>query len=189
MLTNRVQLCLLNKTEIELFEACEGSSIEWYDYGTGRWTQSLCDIRNGELTYRLKLKEGEWYKYGSTIVNLKSNNLFFPNGSLHVSTSNISDTLDFRPATQEEIDSVKPKERHVDVEIDWGDGDPCVKNNISKVNMRGWSIGDQISHLGYLSTYYRVQDGEEIWMKEAIEFTYDYTRVLEKATHARFVKL
>ena len=70
---------------------------------------------------------------------------------------------------------LKPEETFVDVEIEW-------KNNIS------WDFTDDVSDM-LLSTFYRVQDEEKVWMDGAVDFTHDYKKILNKATHARFVKV
>jgi len=118
MLTNKVPFGLLSENEKELFRNSICSCEYYTEAGTwNNWNSA--GALTQDVVLRLKLNEGEWYKYGSTVVQCLTKDvgqgLYFTDGTIHIRTFAIDYTLQFRPATQAEIDSVKPQFKRGDV--------------------------------------------------------------------------
>jgi hypothetical protein len=194
MLTNWLPLCAMSKEDRELFMSLDcficlqnTSQIdneEWCEI-----SRSIDERAKGNTVPRLKLKEGEWYKYGSTIVEYKNNGLYFSNGKIHISIDAVSDTLEFRPATKEEIDSVKPKEILINVELDWSQHGllhPCDK----------WLTWIEVPNIGidyggWILAGYLFKESAGVTKDKPVKFNKgkDRTSIRSYATHARFVKV
>ncbi|MCP4103826.1 MAG: hypothetical protein GY750_20775 [Lentisphaerae bacterium] len=197
MLTNRVPFGLLTKEEQELFKTVRKPMM--YN-GTGRWSEVRNPSYAQDRIYRLKLKEGEWYyiEYSELIVVLKCVDskggdfieycFAIPNRiGWEYKESRLDECDVFRPATQEEIDSVKPQETFVDCEINWrGEGECAIpKTKHSVVTITSFPIGS-IHEDWALSGYIYPN---EIVHECPFNFEEDGTKIHEKATHARFVKV
>ena len=174
-------------------------SAEWVD------AMGLFD----ECTYRLKLKEGEWYFKENEEADeyLIKINSFCSDGSFSFYISNTKpfdkdlngrtfksniadvDAKIFRPATKEEIEAVKPKETFVDVEVKWTSGMVEAKHPENKkiYNISAKPVGWTLSGWA-LSCYIHKYKGRQI-DNYPILWNSDGTEIVNKATHARFVKI
>ena len=106
MLTNKVPFGLLSDEEQELFRSELLSDLIAFDE---KWDPAVKFSRiYNSIAYRLKLKEGKWY-YSDDCTKNPQIRQYLGECSFG-SYSKI-----FRPATQEELDSVKPKFKRGDV--------------------------------------------------------------------------
>lgn len=188
MLTNKIPFGLLSDEEQGMFIDCE---CQRYNFELHCFVD--CSSRYGQNVYRLKLKEGEWYrrydnKANQEIIPYKKNDDILDwTGALHV-----------YPATQEEVDRAKPKETFVDVEIDWKSVSACfgpycmspwnsTEENISVSPVgqifRGWALSK------YLFDDQSKGKNAKFSDETPIIFNNDGTKIAIKATHARFVKI
>ncbi len=191
MLTNKVPFGLLSEEDQELFV---GANCVLYNFDLNDWVG--CSSRYENMVYRLKLKESEWYRYNDDVIQYKDEKFYNASGSIAYYLNEFMKSMDkhdfFCPATQEEIDSVKPKETFVDREITWKSTEANVIPPFNKDNR--YDLSD--FHIGVprggwvLSKYiYASKDLGDNTLDVPILFSNDGTEVEFKATHARFVRV
>jgi len=199
MLTNWLPLAAMTQEEKELFVGlsdwyCLQSEIEHKEPVWAVIGSKFCLHRqSSNIIPRLKLKEGEWYSY-KTIDDpkLKCAKLdgTLKIGMVKISCGEWSDVEDidkitlFRPATQEEIDSVKPKETFVDVEINW-DNLNYETPACDTFSLRNSAIG-RIDSDGWMVDCFII-DGVKHHMPAVVENHKEFTG--NKAQFVRFVKV
>ena len=195
MLTNKVPFGLLSEDEQELFKSVN-DDFQWYN--NGKWMSAAWDYypypKNPSYakstTYRLKLKEGEFYTYtaGATCTKMIDSVIEDWITWSDQSKSNIECFECFRPATQEEIDSVKPKSvTFVDVEIEWVSKMAEIRHPENKkiYNITAKPIGWTLS--GWMLSGYVMEGGYHT--NTPIKFQENGTVINERAVSARFVRL
>ena len=197
MLMNRIPFGLLSNDEMNNYSGVNTDSL--LVYRGNRWDNKEQSHYSEESVYRLKLKEGEWYKiewmnhiFILKCVDSKGGDFIEECFAIpkvvydwQYSESMMRDCDVFCLATQEEIDSVKPKdEGFVDVEIEWpcgsiafsewGNGD--ITSSTIGHTMNGWALS------GYSYRGVAFDD-------KPINFEEDGKTIQSKATHARFVRV
>jgi len=202
MLTNRVQSCLWNAHEIKSFNRVGKQNCEYLSSSTTWITQkSTIGTFRGDGVYRLELKIGGWYTYRYSNGDNKHTMMFvgfghsecpvFDVNGVEIGRPQIEEYSMFRPATQEEIDSVKPTPKFIDVGIEWEDevyakvnGWDSIGNSFEEINRHpiGFHCGD-----GWILSCY-VHDGFTYPKSSPILFDEVGMSIKSKATHARFVK-
>lgn len=199
MLTNKIQFGLLSKAEQELFESAGFTQLSVFI--KDEWCDKQSSVFNWEKTYCLKLKEGEWYtfEYCGNDYTCKciDSDTDFIDLSFDIqedrkdelcSDEPISECDSFRPATQEEIDIMKPK-GYVDVEINW---DAIEGYVIPPFDYTGRHLCDLKEHSpihGWVLNCYKFKNEDSLISRKAFKYNSSMTEIVEKATHARFVKL
>jgi len=187
MLTNTTPFGLLSEEEQELFENADSLEV----YVDWRWEESAHDeYQKGcacHCAYRLRLEEDCWYYADGYCIDVE------------IKKYDGEWTFDeykdkyhtFRPATKEEIKSVKPKKTTVDVAIKWKDGVYAmvdgwteIGNHFEEINQYpiGFHCGD-----GWILSGYIYNKGEYHEFSP-ISFGDCGKKILKKATHARFVR-
>jgi hypothetical protein len=201
MLANKVPFGLLSEEEQEMFQVVNLDNLEVYL--VGEWKQAFnLDVSHA---YRLKLKAGEWYRcniigYAGKTRCVKSvgkdNKIFlepmvcYDGENCNSVSIKKSEIESIRPATQDEIEAVKPKESFVDVEINHNlihDGDLQIDCPMWETRLRLKNIPFDIPYQGYVLSSYVYEDGS--FSRSLNQYENGYTRIKEKATHARFCKV
>ena len=142
---------------------------------TGSWHDRQLDsaLAIGGV-YRLKLKDGDWYEINTNLVQWRyARQSFFSKYNNKVcSLEEAKDYRKFSPATQAEINSVKPQESFVDVEIEsWNKfGEPMFKMKE-----------------GFVLSGYVMEDGYHT--NTPTKFQENGTVINERAVSVRFVRL
>lgn len=202
MLINKIPFGLLGKKEQQLFLEVNIENMEEYDV-SGWLNCSKSDSFLNGFAYRLRLKEGEWYKIDSYILEYRESRKSFFNAenNKHCSVIEAKQHKNLRSATQEEIQSVKPKDTYVDVEIDWNHeiGDegifpvihtfPFENYPHKTVQITNYPIGWM--HGSWVLSGYLFDDisNHEQDVGHFHPMTFKKNKIVKKATHARFVKL
>jgi len=138
------------------------------------------------------MKKGEWITVEcgdnvlvGTMISIQDGYVDFENDTERRSID-LEEVDDMRTSTQEEIDSVKPKETYEDVEIEWVSKMAEVRhpenNKIYNITAKpvGWTLsGWALS--GYLH--------DEEYIAYVMLFDESGMSIKSKATHARFVKV
>jgi len=131
ILTNKVPFGLLSEEEKELFVSAKNHNCEWFNH-KGEWTK--CELGKNTFckahVYRLKLKEGEWYvlenDLGEYLIefvqvheskDIEASRFYVDGNNNGAGDFSINEIKSIRPATQEEIESVKPKFKRGDVVV------------------------------------------------------------------------
>ena len=197
MLANKIPFGLLSEDDKELFRKYISSCYVLQVNGGFCAFLSGASI-NQTHTFRIKLKESEWYKVSD---NRKANPVIvqytpdskvdgcFENGTKSDSFYGKDEITAIRPATQAEIDSVKPEESFVDVKLNYSNG--MIESNHPKLdkiyNISAKPIGWTLS--GWVLSGY-VFDNVACPTKSPIMFNADGAdKIYGKATHARFCKV
>jgi hypothetical protein len=204
MLANKVPFGLLSENDKELFRKYISSCYVLQVNGGFCAFLSGASI-NQTHTFRIKLKEGEWYRCniigyaGKTrcVKSVGNNNKIFLEPMVCYDGENCnsvsikkSEIESIRPATQDEIEAVKPKESFVDVEINHNlihDGDLQIDCPMWETRLRLKNIPFDIPYQGYVLSSYVYEDGS--FSRSLNQYENGYTRIKEKATHARFCKV
>jgi len=115
MLGNRVQYFLLTGDEKRAFNKIGKQGCEYLTPNESWHTQSTTiGTFRDDGVYRLELKNDEWYYYelkGRDEPHIYKCTKYF--------NPDVRSYSVFRPATQEEIDSVQPKAKFIEVDIEW----------------------------------------------------------------------
>ena len=207
-LTNKIPFGLLSENEKMLFIQAGRGNLMFYDPNESNCGDSsgldkgwhICAINNDdlldEMTYRLKLVDGKWYterhihEYYTTY--LYKDGTFYLNGTKETGNTigSGSGYEAFRPATQKEIERVKPKD-YIDVELDWRPyGEPTVKHpNDAHWTLNALGIGCPVK--GWALAGYKFKESGDVIKDRPVKFNKgtDRTSIRSKATHARFIKM
>jgi len=167
---------LFSAEEDELFQNVNMDNLEVYL--VGEWKQAFnLDVSHA---YRLKLKEGEWYTTEVTtrqMTSIKDKLISWaPNINDGVNCNGAHSNIEmfklFRPATQAEIDSVKPCFNGGDVVVVQWVGNETI-------NRLGEEISDKI-----ISYYSMFEKGNIIFDSKGVNF-----KSVSKATNAQIKQL
>tara|TARA_R110001606_G_scaffold166411_1_gene310856 strand:+ start:245 stop:844 length:600 start_codon:yes stop_codon:yes gene_type:complete len=197
MMKNWLPLVAMTEEQRELFFELENGEVKYLDsgykgMGDPNWyfsSSSISRKHTNSLIPRMVLKIGNYYTY--TTDSGKTYTIKHKSNTVWLDTLLNSCSI-FRPATQEEIESVQPKkEGYIDKDIEWDeDGNAVIYFEKYKIDISDYPIGSV--HYAHDDNCYRlsgyVYEGGKFRVRSVI-FNGLGTKELNKAVKARLVIL